>query len=256
MKETTAIKQNDFPSVEFSSLDELCAKITMMSATWDTCWFRGCTSPDYALSPTLFREQALKNREGYLSVEFRRRAHRRMPGLSSRFDWLCAMQHHGLPTRLLDWTESLSVATYFSIGDVDWHLARPTIWMLDPFALSSMTEDDSNIPIATDVRVDANADLAFCDDWDQSAKSVSELPLPVAPNFLFDRIAAQNGTFTIHGTDARPIEAILLERGKSALFKFVASSERVVEIVNSIRLLRPSSDAMFPDIDGMKTYLI
>ena len=151
----------------------------MMSATWDTCWFRGCTSPDYALSPTLFREQTLKNREGYLSVEFRRRAHRRMPGLSSRFDWLCAMQHHGLPTRLLDWTESLSVATYFSIGDVDWHLVRPTIWMLDPFDLSSMTEDDSNIPIATDVRVDANADLAFCDDWDQSAKRVSELPLPV-----------------------------------------------------------------------------
>lgn len=246
----------DFPSTEFSSLDELCAKITAISAEWDTSWFRGCISPDYCLSPTLFREEFQKKREGYLSVEFRRRAHRRMPGLSSRFDWLCAMQHHGLPTRLLDWTESLSVAAYFSIGDVDWSSARPTIWMLDPFALSSLTDNDTNIPIATDDRVDANADIAFCDDWAQSAKLVSEIPLPVAPNFLFDRIAAQNGTFTIHGTDTRPIETILLERQQNALVKFVANPNRVTEIVNSIRLLRPSSDAIFPDIDGMKTYLV
>lgn len=256
MTGTIYVMPNSFPSIEFASLDELCAKITEISAPWDTCWFRGRTSPDYTLSPTLFRDASLKRREGYLSVEFRRRAHRRMPELSSRFDWLCAMQHHGLPTRLLDWTESLSVATYFSIGDVSWLSARPTIWMLDPFALSSLTGSDSVIPIATDVRVEANADIAFCDDWDQSEKIVSQIPLPVAPNFLFDRIAAQNGTFTIHGTDVRPVETILFERKKTALFKFVASPQRVTEIVNSIRLLRPSPDAIFPDIDGMKTYLV
>jgi FRG domain len=245
-----------YPSIEFSSIDELCTLITLKTAEWDTCWYRGCTSPNHELLPNLFRDSFEKVREGYLAIEFRRRAHSRLKGVTLQFDWLCAMQHYGLPTRLLDWTESLGVALYFSIGNVDWRDARPTIWLLDPFALSRLTEQDSNIPIATDPKVTANADLAFRDDWEISESAVSRLPLPVAPNFLFDRIAAQNGTFTIHGTDERPIDHLLAELKPEALLKFVANSDHVLTIVNSIRLLRPSPDAIFPDIEGMKNHLI
>lgn len=166
------------------------------------------------------------------------------------------MQHYGVPTRLLDWSESLAVALYFSIGHQNWKEARPTIWLLDPFALAQLTEPDANIPIADDLRVAANADITFCDDWEKSKTLVSLLPIPVAPNFLFDRLSAQNGSFTIHGTDTRPLDEMILESKPDALLKFEAEAEAALNIINAISLVRPSSDAMFPDVDGMKYHLI
>lgn len=245
-----------YPEIEFASIDDLCTLITLKTIGWDTCWFRGCSQNSYTLLPTLFRSEDIKKREGYLAIEFRRRATAKFQNISSQFDWLCAMQHYGIPTRLLDWTESLAVALYFSIGEANWQDAKPAIWALDPFALAALTEDGSNIPIATDLKIQANADFAFQDDWANSQKHVSKLPLPVAPNFLFDRLAAQNGAFTIHGADERPLEATVPIERRDCLLKFVARRDRTVEIVNSIRLLRPSPDAIFPDFDGMKYYLV
>lgn len=245
-----------FQTIEFSSLDELCTIISSGTADWDTRWFRGCRSPEYSLLPTLFREDSLKKREGYLAIEFRRRAHSRLKNISSQFDWLCAMQHYGIPTRLLDWTESLAVALFFSVGNTNEDDARPTIWVLDPFALADMNGEPQIIPIASHESVVANADIAFRDDWEKSKKEITNLPLPVAPNFLFDRLTAQNGVFTIHGSDERPLDDLVNEVRPKALIKLVASAKYLTSILNSIQLIRPNPDAIFPDVDGMKIQLV
>jgi FRG domain len=246
-----------YPYEEFSSIDELCSSIRQATQGWDTRWYRGAKSPGYALLPKLLREPDLAKREGYISVEFRRRGKSQLSNIEAPFEWLCAMQHFGLPTRLLDWSESLSVALYFTTRPFGRDLVAPTIWVLDPFELVRLSFPDYEaIPLSGSPHATANADIAFDELEIDTRKSRTKYPLPVAPDFLFSRLAAQNGAFTIQGTDTGSLEQIIPVSKRKMLRKFVARQSARDAIYNCIDLIRPSSDAMFPDVEGMKEYIV
>jgi hypothetical protein len=62
---------------------------------------------------------SLPGREGAIVREFMRRAHHYLadvPENGSWFEWLALMQHHGAPTRLLDWTYSPAIAVHFALA--------------------------------------------------------------------------------------------------------------------------------------------
>ena len=86
--------------------------------------FRGVTSVRFPLIPSVGRR-----REGYgyspglemgLFDQFKREA---LPLLPNRphndWEWLALAQHHGVPTRLLDWSESPSVSLFFAVWGND-----------------------------------------------------------------------------------------------------------------------------------------
>ena len=79
--------------------------------------------------------------EQRLIREFHRAYHQyatRIPADSSPIEWLSLMQHHGAPTRLLDFTYSVYVAAYFAVEAAD---ADSVIWAVNgPWAVQQCAE--------------------------------------------------------------------------------------------------------------------
>ena len=82
-------------------------------------WFRGHINADWKLTPKLYRKPFIGADENEIRHEFQSRAlqliQTRLP--ANKWEWYFLMQHYGVPTRLLDWTENALIAMYFAVED-------------------------------------------------------------------------------------------------------------------------------------------
>ncbi|RKG94959.1 FRG domain-containing protein [Corallococcus sp. CA053C] len=95
--------------------------------------FRGVPAASLDLSAALNRQGAFVRHERDLLRAFRKYA-RGVPGtaqLTSVWDWLALAQHHGMPTRLLDWTFSPYVALHFMTERQEYANDDGAIWCVD-----------------------------------------------------------------------------------------------------------------------------
>jgi hypothetical protein len=112
-----------------------------IGTTLPMSWFRGHPETFGNLTPSVFRiPPTLRGgyREFWATERFRLRAGSvgaKAPQWDDHLLWLLLMQHYGVRTRLLDWTESILTALYFAVE------SSPTcsgeIWCMRPDALNS-----------------------------------------------------------------------------------------------------------------------
>src|SRR3954453_13952215 len=94
-----------------------------------TVVFRGLARSDYSNITSLARlEGDYPALERHLLRNFRKYAYQRAPGPTT-WDWLALGQHHGLPTRLLDWTFSPLGALHFATST--WPEHDAVLWSVD-----------------------------------------------------------------------------------------------------------------------------
>ena len=82
----------------------------------DLLWYRGMSRSDYELIPSLLRVVNGLKKEQDLFNEYQRSAARLTVPRSNDWELLFDMQHYGIPTRLLDWTDVLGVAIAFLLA--------------------------------------------------------------------------------------------------------------------------------------------
>jgi hypothetical protein len=94
--------------------------------------YRGLGSKNFDLKTSLIRLGGpYEEMEHHLLRNFRKYAHKDASPGNSIWNWLAVAQHHGLPTRLLDWTYSPYVALHFATADFAKYDTDAAIWCVN-----------------------------------------------------------------------------------------------------------------------------
>lgn len=175
-------------------------------------WFRGHADSSWKLQPNYDRLQK-PAKETELLSRFRQNANlllNHAPALPNDFGWMFLMQHYGVPTRLLDWSESPLVALYFAIEDRNPKNEKKdaALWILYPLELNRhSTVEDVYIPSFEDEWLANYSVIQY-----SKGKDSGILPIGAMATRNNPRIQAQLGVFTISHRKKTPIEEI--ETGK------------------------------------------
>ena len=158
-------------------------------------WFRGQAQSEWRLVPKLFRFQ--NPDEVALRVDFERLGMELLTGRRSpanHWEWYFLAQHFGLPTRLLDWTESALFALFFAVREPqDSH--DPAVWILNPTWLNEESVSRRYI---------ARPEEEQLSDWlpkDPGAEVKVLSAIAIAPPHVDRRLAVQRSAFVLFGKD-------------------------------------------------------
>lgn len=158
------------------------------------------------------------------------------------------MQHYGIPTRLLDWSESPLVALYFAVTDEGQEDKDGAVWCLDPIALNNQ----ANIRFEYNTEIPA---FDFEDMLDQYLPSKlaaerTSFQKPVAAIAMRNspRIIAQHGTFTVTHREHFAIEE---PAGNAYVIKFIIPSSAKKTIIEELEVLKINSLSLFPELGNV-----
>lgn len=178
--------------------DYFSAISSLLTAT-DQFWFRGHEDVRWELTPTALRYKRVEDRTRALALvsEFKRVAEIKLPRPplpNEELKWVQLARHYGLPTRLLDWTESATIALYFASlnSSVD-----GMVFILNPVDLNRMSypknpqifnaQSDEKI-IAKYLKLGPKASLR------------GPGTIAINPVWNSERLMLQKGVFTVHGS--------------------------------------------------------
>lgn len=154
------------------------------------------------------------------------------PGNS--WDWLALAQHHGMATRLLDWTENSLIALWFSMA----------------------TKDEMGVEysVVWGFKVPKEDIVNSTEDKDPFKGGMTKV---FKPNHITKRISAQFGWFTIHKFNSEKKFVPFEENSQYSerLFKIKIDSKCFADCKRRLHNFGINSASMYPDIDGLAKHV-
>jgi len=212
--------------------------------------YRGVSRASYPILPKVGRQycidhfnlklkyKSLDDYEDKLMLEFKKHA---LPFLEQRpeneWEWWAIAQHHGLPTRYLDWTFNPLVAAYFAVEDCN--------------------NDEDAIVYASD-KTQFNNYI----DGTNDPLSIDEIFLYYPPH-INKRIIAQSGIFTAHNDPTtelnlidKPASKIKLKKNEKYVLEQIIIPKTIKkDFKRLLNLYGINQATLFPGLDGIAKHL-
>ncbi len=219
--------------------------------------FRGAPRVTHGLETSL-QTGGFESHERHLLTSFRKYALRSAVHGDSVWNWLSLGKHHGLPTRLLDWTYSPYVAMHFATENFAHFDQDGAIWCVDyrktnemlPKPLREILEKyDANI-CTTEL---LNEVAHTLDEFDALAKK-REFVLFFEPPSLDERIVNQFALFSLPSSATMPLEE-LLKQGDATYRRIIIPAALKWEVRDKLDQANITERVLFPGLDGLSLWL-
>jgi FRG domain len=221
--------------------------------------FRGMDNEARELTSGLLRHGgAQEGLEGHLLRNFRRYARREAVPEDSLWNWLALAQHHGLPTRLLDWTHSPYVALHFATDRLDRLDCDAIVWCVDyvqtneylPEPLRSLAEEEASNLFTTDLIARAAGSLAEFD-------ALADEPFVVfcEPPSFDERIVNQYALFSLMSSPTERFDHWLDDKPAEIARKIVIPAQLRLEVRDKLDQANVTERVLFPGLDGLTRWL-
>jgi hypothetical protein len=255
------------PTLTTKEVHSLSEYMQFVEQQTDIRWYRGCSDASYELIPTLYRHPQLSDARSLFKKEFeilKRFKQRSIPYIGSSLkenddlSILFIMQHFGVPTRLLDWTENPYIALYFALTNAKYiksssgpdYQSDVAIWVLDPVLWNGKALDVDPPP---GIISPPHEDLL---NGYLPSENVTYLkPEPVALYGVYNspRIVAQRGVFALFGANIKPLERSYEDNNyqQDCLLKLLIKKENINNLLEALTRIGITDSVVYPDLSGL-----
>jgi hypothetical protein len=213
--------------------------------------------------------------EQLIQHEYAQMTRGRFPDVSTNpWDRLFEMQHYGLPTRLLDWSMSLTQAIWFALQAPGQRSHEPVIWILNPRILSQASLGEQGLNEFADLELNGTeeqmkrwnprpyqgaAPPRDPPGWilEYLSKHSMEGHFPIIPSWTNARLAAQMGAFTLQsGTERKTLsleqyaQEAQKKGAKPFLYKIrlLAEKSTIRHASDALTLIGVNEYTLFPEL--------
>jgi hypothetical protein len=223
-----------------------------------TLAFRGTGDASIPLTTSLQHlASSHPNPEAHLLRNFRKYASTQPPHDQSTWNWLALAQHHGLPTRLLDWTYSPLVALHFATAELELYDRDAAIWCIDYIKTHALLPESLK-----QILHEEGSDVFTAEMLDRAARNLPELDelhqepfvLFLEPPSLDQRIVNQFALFSLLSSPTVQMDQWL--HGHPDLFQRILLPAKLKwEVRDKLDQANITERVLFPGLDGLCRWL-
>lgn len=251
-----------FETISINTTRELIDHLLSYKSHW---MFRGHASESWLLESTLERSlksiewdpEIAKVTEEYCLFEFKARAHHYVAQedlpTTSKLGWLSLMQHHGVPTRLLDFTELPFVALFFAFDGIQATSENAcAIWAIDYRALAKKSIEIIN-------KTNKNSSLTYeeiqtkqDEIFEVIDKKSYDVLWTTEPGRFNLRLERQRGSFLVSGNiRVRLSELLDSQMNEDTFKKIVIPTSLANDVYLVLKKMGINNARLFSNIDGL-----